>query len=234
MLAVEQLTEHVIGQLASADLQACAVFDQRQHVFRNRLFLFAGNRVEQLDEGLVEFDDAIGFIERDHIAFDPRNLLIDLHDHQTGDIRDQRCEIGRQAKRHIAVFVGRRNLQQRHVALLRAALDHHLWPAIEEARGVFRATFVKRLARFRHRAKALEVDILLHARFDMRLGANVAAMAHLDSPARLRRVIGQRLYEMHRLGAKVAGDYVFARPDVAHGLLGAHDFRCVAFFPAHL
>ena len=116
VLMVAQLRKHRIGNRTDTHLQGSPVLNQGSHVLAD--FLFHRRRLGEMggnQRGIV-FGKDIDHVHRNHrVPEHPRHLGIDGGNHRVGRFNRGQGGIHRAAQGHIAVLVGRRNLNQGHI-----------------------------------------------------------------------------------------------------------------------
>ncbi len=224
--------EDGVGDAADAELQAGAVLHEAGDVAADRLLhrTYPGGR--QLDDRLVALDDRVDLVEMDErVAVGARHVGVHLGDHRPGGLGGRLGVVDRDAEGAIAVFVRRRDVDERHVGR-QVALAEELGDLAEEHGDVVAAPVPDRLAGARADEQRLVEERVGE------LWPGVVALAHRDHVVdlhapQLARPGDQCVDQFEGLAACMGEHHAVARPDPGEGLGGRRPFGRVFGLPVH-
>ena len=164
VLVASQLCQHGIGNGADAHLERRAVLDQRGAVLADGRLDLVGLGEVRLHERRVVLHEKVDLRHGDHrLAERTGHVLVHHGDHVVGALHGGQRRVHRRAERHVAVLVGRADLDHRHVARHGAAAVQPLGFA-QEDRNVVGVAALRHLADVAAHEERVELEDALEFR----------------------------------------------------------------------
>jgi len=124
VLLAAEVRENGVGDRSVAHLDGVAVLDEAGHVVSDPLGDFRVGRGVVLQQRLVVGDQEIDVVDvEEGVAVDPRHVTVDLCDDHPGRLGGGLDDVHADPHAEIAVVVGQRGLQERHVHVLEAPAE---------------------------------------------------------------------------------------------------------------
>ena len=219
VLVVRERREHGVRNAAHADLERCAVGNELGDVAADAALDLVGHAGRQFDQRFVHFDRGVDLRDVDQrVAVREGHGGIDLRDDGLGALHGRHGQVGRDAVGAVAVGIGPRDVEDRHV--------HGQQPAAEEPRDFAQE---RRdglaVALCEPAADVVGHEEAVHEERILEFGLAVGGVAPAYGECRverdvgeLRRAVGHRLHEhLGNRGAALDVNVV-VRADQFHGL----------------